>query len=373
MTTTEPPDDWSVHLAGRMTRQVAEGDAVFRTGDAADGAYVVLAGSLVVVEDGDVVGTLSPGELFGEIASLGGGERTADVVAVVDTELLFLSLDQLHDGLLDSPEFFWQSLRLIVTRLKAVMARQIEYRDEHKALREVQRSLLPDLSDGDRDARGFGVEAVWRPCTYASGDYYDLVRLDEHRHLIALGDVMGHGAEASLMMAIARAQLRELARTFRRTDELLLRLDGYLRDNAPPKQGMSLVVAVYDRRERLLEYCIAGHPAPLLWRDGEFVELPGRTGILLALPFLIGTGYERREIVLQPGDRMLFFTDGLFEIPIDDRGGQLGPSGFADLVADAFASADGDDVLDSIVDRLVELDVGPVADDDRTAVLMTID
>ena len=183
---------------------------------------------------------------------------------------------------------------------------------------------------------------------------------------------MGHGAESSLMMAIARAQIRELARSFRRTDELLLNLDGYLRDNAPPKQGMSLVVCVYDRRDHVLEYSVAGHPFPLLLRHGETSDLPGRPGIILALPFLLGTGYERCETELEAGDRLLFFTDGLFEVPIDERGTQLGLGGLATMVGEVITTG-GEAPLTQLFARVSDADVNDTADDDRTAVLLTVD
>ena len=284
--------------------------------------------------------------------------------------MLFLSLAQLQQGFASSPELFWQSLRLIVNRLRFITARQVAYREEHKALREVQRSLLPDLATIDTTA-SFEVDAVWEPCTYASGDLYDVIPLDTNRHLLVVGDVMGHGAESSLMMAIARAQIRELARGFRRTDELLLNLDGYLRDNAPPKQGMSMVVGHYDRRERILEYSAAGHPFPLLLRDGEVSDLPGKPGILLALPFLIGTGYERRETELEAGDRLLFFTDGFFEVDIDDTGTQLGRDGLARLFREVMAEG-AEGALRRLVARVGSADVNEAADDDRTALLITI-
>jgi serine phosphatase RsbU (regulator of sigma subunit) len=323
------------------------------------------------LEGDERVNVLAPGELFGEMGALGAGVRTATVVAIDNTDLLFLSPEQLQSAMASSTELVWQALRLIVQRLRLVTARQVVYRDEHKALRNVQRSLLPDLSQV-APGIGFRVHAVWEPCTYASGDYYDVIPLDDHRHLIAVGDVMGHGAESSLMMAIARAQIRELARGFRRTDELLLNLDGYLRDNAPPKQGMSMVVAVYDRLERVLEYSAAGHPFPLVWRQGEVSDLPGRPGVLLALPFLLGTGYERREIELEPGDELLFFTDGVFEVAVDDDGNQLGRSGLASLFAEVMERGD-DRAVDELLARVAALDVSDAADDDRTALLVAID
>jgi hypothetical protein len=255
-------DPWDDLRAAGIVRQIDAGQTIFEEGDAADGAYVILAGRCAVLEGDERLNVLLPGELFGEIGALSSGKRSATVVALESTELLALSMSQLREGFAASPELFWQSLLLIVDRLRVITTRQAAYRDEHKALREVQRSLLPDVSLLDTQG-AFRIEALWQPCTYASGDYYDVIALDSYRYLIAVGDVMGHGAESSLMMAIARAQIRELARSFRRTDELLLNLDGYLRDNAPPKQGMSLVVSVYDRRDHVLEYSVAGHPFPV--------------------------------------------------------------------------------------------------------------
>ncbi len=353
-----------------LVRFVDAGAPVFMEGDEADGAYVVLSGSCAVLEGSEQVNVLHGGELFGEMGAFGGGVRTATVVAVDDVELLFLSLTQLRDGFTASPDLFWQSLRLIVSRLRMITARQVAYRDEHLALREVQRSLLPDL--GAVAAPGFSAEAVWEPCTYASGDYYDVVALDDHRHLFAVGDVMGHGAEASLMMAIARAEIRELARRFRRVDELLLSLDGYLRDNAPPKQGMSLVAAVLDRRDNVLEYAAAGHPFPFLRRNGKVSDLPGRHGILLALPFVVGAGYERCVTALEPGDQLLFFTDGLLEVVVDDENRLLGREGLRTCV-DEILSSDAPTPLRALLARIAELDVHEDADDDRTALLLTIE
>jgi sigma-B regulation protein RsbU (phosphoserine phosphatase) len=361
---------WEGLRAAGLVRHLAAGEVLFREGDAADGAYVVLDGRCAVVEGEDQVAVLEPGELFGEIGALGAGVRSATVIALDALEVLFVSPAQLQEGFASSPALLWESLRLIVDRLRVITARQVAYRDEHKALREVQRSLLPDLGALDPDG-AFSVSAVWHPCTFASGDYFDVIRLDADRHLVAVGDVMGHGAESSLMMAIARAQVRELARGFRRTDELLLALDGYLRDNAPPRQGMSLVVAVFDRRERVLEYSTAGHPFPFLRRGGTVTDLPGRPGILLALPFLLGTGYERRELELEAGDQLLFFTDGLFELPVDAEGHQLGVEGLRALF-DTVCGERPDAVLDELVTRVAAADTNAVADDDRTALLLTI-
>ena len=348
---------------------LSAGATLFEQGDESDGAYVILAGSVSVVEGDVQVGVLEAGEFFGEMTALDESTRTATVVANSDAVLLRIAPRRLQETFDSNPDLYWGLFRTMMSRLRSIAARQVAYRDEHRALQEAQRTLLPDL-DG-LDLGTGSVEAIWEPCTYASGDYYDVIPLGGSRHLLVMGDVMGHGAQASLMMGIARAQVHELARSFRRTDELLLRLDGYLRDNAPARQGMSMNVAVYDSATSLLEYGSAGHPFPLLIRDGDVQPLPGRPGVLLSLPFLVGAGYERLEIELRPGDALLFFTDGLYEVPVDPDGTQLGTTALASIFAEAERNNDSGS-LRAVFDEIARRDVGPYADDDRTALLLRV-
>ena len=141
-----PRRDSAHARSAEQTHDLVVGESAVSEGDPADGAYVVLTGRCVVLEGDEAVATLTPGELFGEIGALDRGVRSATVVAVDPCELLFLSVEQLRDGFVASPGLLWDSLRLIVHRLGMIAARQVAYRDEHISLREVQRSLLPDLS-----------------------------------------------------------------------------------------------------------------------------------------------------------------------------------------------------------------------------------
>jgi serine phosphatase RsbU (regulator of sigma subunit) len=370
--TPEAGEVWGGLRASGLVRQVHPGEVLFREGDQAEGAYVLLSGRCVVSERGERVNMIEPGELFGEIAGFGGGARTATVTALIPSEVLVLSADQLQRGFADSPELLRRTLQALAGRTRQITDRQVAYREEHKALREVQRSLLPDLEAINTLAR-FRVEALWEPCTYASGDYYDIIQIGPERFLFAMGDVMGHGAEASLMMAIAGAQICELARHFRRTDELLLNLDGYLRDNAPAGQGMSLTVAALDTRTLVLEHSTAGHPPPLLLRDGAVTELETRPGILLALPILLGVGYERIEMQLQPGDRLLFYTDGFYEIndPVHGQKGLLGGDELARLFGEV-ARRKPEGLLPELLRCLRGMEEPLEPQDDRTALLLTL-
>jgi serine phosphatase RsbU (regulator of sigma subunit) len=365
-------DGWGGLRSAGIVRKLGLGEVLFHEGDEAEGAYVLLSGRCAVSERGDRVNVIEPGELFGEIAGLGGGKRTATVTALIPSEVLVLSSDQLQRGFADSPELLRKTLQMLAGRTRRISDRQLAYREEQKALQDVQRTLLPDLGAIDSQGR-FQVEAVWDPCTYASGDYYDVIQIGPERFVLALGDVMGHGAEASLMMAVARAHIRELARHFRRTDELMLNLDGYLRDNAPSGQGMSLIVAALNTGTLVLEHSTAAHPPPLMLRGDTVSELETSPGILLALPLLLGVGYERVEVQLQPGDRLLFYTDGMFEVGCRAQGGDrlLGFKGLSRLFGEVMKCA-AQEPLRELLRRIRTFEEPFQPQDDRTALLLTI-
>ena len=365
-------DGWGGLRSAGLVRQLGLGEVLFHEGDEAEGAYVLLSGRCAVSEGGDRVNVIEPGELFGDIAGFGGGQRTATLTALIPSEVLVLSADQLQSGFADSPELLRQTLQMLAGRTRRISDRQLAYREEQKALQDVQRSLLPDLGVIDSLGR-FRVEAVWDPCTYASGDYYDVIQIGAERFVFALGDVMGHGAEASLMMAVARAQIRELARHFRRTDELMLNLDGYLRDNAPSGQGMSLIVAALNTGTLVLEHSTAAHPPPLLLRADTVSELETSPGILLALPILLGVGYDRVEVQLQPGDRLLFYTDGMYEVGCRGQGGKglLGFQGLARLFGEVM-NCGAEDPLPELLRRIRAFEEPLQTEDDRTALLLTL-
>jgi serine phosphatase RsbU (regulator of sigma subunit) len=363
---------WTELRASGLVHRIDSGEVLFREGDETEGAFVLLSGRCAVSERGERVNMIEPGELFGEIAGFGGGVRTATVTAVMPSEVLVLSADQLQRGFADSPELLRRTLQALAGRTRQITDRRLAYREEHKALREVQRSLLPDIEAINKLGR-FKVEALWEPCTYASGDYYDMIQIGPERFLFAIGDVMGHGAEASLMMAVAGAQIRALARRFRRTDELLLNLDGYLRDNAPAGQGMSLVVAALDMKTLVLEHSTAGHPPPLLLRESVVTELETRPGILLALPMLLGVGYERLETQMQAGDCLLFYTDGFYEVNHPDQGGgDLIGSYFLARLFEEVASRKPERLLPALLRCLRNLEEPLEPRDDRTALVLTI-
>ena len=186
------------------------------------------------------------------------------------------------------------------------------YDREVRLAQDVQRQLQPqhrEVTDGVLRVAGLN-----ELCEDATGDYYDvLIALPGGRLGVAIGDVSGHGLQAALVMAEARAFLR----AFVQTTESLTRAMDLLNDFlVPDMQGgkfISLFAAVFDTGTGAMEWCNAGHNPPLLYRagSGEIVELEATGRILGILP---DAAYRAGEALsLETGDVLLLYTDGVTE------------------------------------------------------------
>jgi serine phosphatase RsbU (regulator of sigma subunit) len=206
----------------------------------------------------------------------------------------------------------------LVFLLVLELADRIVVRDELEVARDLQRELLPRQQPG---VEGYEFAFSYRTANTIGGDYYDFLPLDDGRLAIVIGDASGHGIAAGLVMAIANSALKlgfdhdsEPLPVTRLVNRALCRTGGR-------RAFMTLFCGVLDPSSGRLDYVCAGHPYPLLRRaSGEILELG--TG---ALPLGIRLNLEMAAecAVIEPGDVLLLFTDGVFET-LDGAGDSFG-------------------------------------------------
>ncbi len=188
---------------------------------------------------------------------------------------------------------------------------------ELKFAREIQSSLIPDKFP---EVSGVTFWAEFRPARTLGGDLYDFFRYDEDTVAIAVGDVSGKGAPAALYAALASGILRTRAGRKYPPAEMLRLVNLSLRQRTIEGRFMSLCYAVYDARKRALRFANSGAPPPILCRKGkgEVLSIPG-----FPLGMFDNAEYQEMEVLLDPGDLLVFYTDGLSEAR-DLRGEEFG-------------------------------------------------
>ncbi len=177
--------------------------------------------------------------------------------------------------------------------------------------RQVQQSLLPGKNP-DSDSLDVHGHSVY--CEATGGDYYDFLETKEGKRLtIAIGDVMGHGIAAALLMATARAALRMGAAKSQDLGSLMSELNDILARDASHGRFMTMTLAHVDPIAGTVNWSSAGHDPIILYRPStdSFQELDGGS---VPLGVIENEIYEQYTFAdLQPGDILFFGTDGVWE------------------------------------------------------------
>ncbi|MEU9383606.1 SpoIIE family protein phosphatase [Streptomyces sp. NPDC048279] len=140
------------------------------------------------------------------------------------------------------------------------------------------------------------------------GDWYDALDLSDGDTLLSVGDLTGHGVAVASGMTMLLGAVRGMAMAGAQPGQLMSLLNQLLDTTVQPALG-SAVCCRYRPETRTLAWAQAGHPAPLLFRDGTGCVLNAPDGVLLGATS--GAGYGQAEVTLEPGDLLLLHTDGL--------------------------------------------------------------
>lgn len=208
-----------------------------------------------------------------------------------------------------------RSQRALRETSESLQRRQHFAQTEHRLAVELQEAVLPpwrgSLQFPQDGPAALDVAAHYLPSTNSAligGDWYDALQLPDGDSLLSVGDLTGHGVTATSGMAMLLGALRGMAVAGIRPGPLMAHLNQLLETTVQPALG-SAVCCRYHPDTRTLSWAQAGHPAPLLFRDGTGRALTPPDGVLLgATP---SAGYEQAEVPLIPGDLLVLHTDGL--------------------------------------------------------------
>jgi sigma-B regulation protein RsbU (phosphoserine phosphatase) len=235
---------------------------------------------------------------------------------------------------------------------------------------EVQQRLLPA---GPPQVRGLDVAGHSTYCDETGGDYYDFLVLDKaapHAVLVALGDVMGHGVAAALVMAGVRAVLRDRAVAAGGLADLMGRLNRVISADHHGDRFMTMHLSVIDAKAGTMRWVSAGHDPAMIFHPetGAFEEVGEGD---LPLGVMDDTAYtEHTHGPLRPGLVILIGTDGVWEMP-DAKGEAFGKDRLRDVIRES-AAGSATEIAQTIRDRLAAFRGNTKQVDDVTFVIVKV-
>ncbi|MGH9536741.1 MAG: PP2C family protein-serine/threonine phosphatase [Terriglobales bacterium] len=265
---------------------------------------------------------------------------------------------------------FYGGAVLFVLLMLEVADRVVMKRDLEIA-RDIQRWLLPAAPP---QVPGMAIAFATRPANTVAGDYYDVFARPasaggEARFLMAVADVAGKSIPAALLMATFQASLRTLSTTSSSLAEIVAGMNQYACTNS---QGglrfTTAFLAEFDPATRSLTYINAGHNNPIVRRSSGNIEYLVAGGLPLGIR--AQAVYESGSSVLQPGDWLVIFTDGLIEA-MNERGDEYGEPRLLEVLR-AGAGSQPDELLRRMLADVDAFVAATPQHDDITCMLVKI-
>lgn len=298
-------------------------------------------------------------ELLSKVQAL---DDTLAVVAMTAWGTIELAVDAMHRGACEFVQKPWDNAHLLHV-LEQQMKRSRELREkrlreqlEQQEAAQIQRALLPgQIAAPD----GINIVASTQSARTVGGDYYDIIRISEHRSAICIADVMGKGVGAALLMSNLQAAVRMLAPQVADPREICNRVNEVMLANSVPGKFITFFYCVVDSEQKRISYTNAGHNWPILARANGNCERLSTEDVVLGT--LRQWNYHQQEAELRSGDRLVLFTDGITE-SANAQGDEFGEEQLLGLVSQN-VQLSADRMKDMILDAANTHSNGVLTDD----------
>ena len=370
------------------------GHTVFNRGDPGRAIYVIEDGSVRVHDDDLVLNRVGEGEVFGEIAGLGGIKRTASVTAETDLTVLRIEREALYSAVQTRPAALKGLAQMLCERESGMANRMTSRswqlhaaRHELEIGRKIQAGFLPaELPD----IPGYDIAGHFQAARVVAGDFYDAFYIPAiGRVALVIGDVCDKGVGAALFMTLIRSLIRATAqsRTFvawavdedpgkaspdeeqdreALAEETLKNTVALTNNYVATTHGKtsmfaSAFVGLLDPETGAISYINAGHEeAYILGAKGVRVMLPP-TGPVVGI--FAGASHGIASARLEPGETLLLYTDGVPEAK-SSTGEQFSEEHLRTLLESWQGSAE--ELLQTVVQAVAEFAQGAEQHDDIT-------
>lgn len=211
-----------------------------------------------------------------------------------------------------------KDLETYVANLKSVTAEKERINAELTLASDIQAHMLPCIFPAFPEHDEFDIYATMTPAKEVGGDFYDFFMVDEIHLAVVMADVSGKGVPAALFMVIAKTLIKNYAQMGMAPDEVFTTVNKLLCDGNDAGLFVTAWFGVLELTSGNLIYVNAGHNPPLIKTgEGKFEYLKSRPGFVLA--GLETVKYHQNEIIINNGDRLFLYTDGVTEATNADK------------------------------------------------------
>lgn len=288
-------------------------DLVVVDAPADDGMYIILEGTTKVLNrEGSLINELAEGDMVGELALIKDGVRGATVRAAGPVRCAHISRPLFEEIAGKNRKVYGALLDLLYTKTTNMVRERERIQSELAIASRIQTGFLPKSFQEFGRLPCVAVTGRMVPAKGVGGDFYDVFFIDENRLGFLIADVSGKGIGAALFMTMAKIHIRNYMMLNMDLEEMVGRVNKQLNDDNEEELFVTAFICVLDTRENRLDFINAGHNKPFVSRQGgEFQMLSCKANFVLGM--MEPVAYEKQSIVLEPGDAIYLYTDGVSE------------------------------------------------------------
>ena len=271
------------------------------------------------------------------------------VTAKTDTKDVIAGLEAGGDEYLTKPVDHGSLVARVKSMLRikelhdTVIAQSSQLENQLKTASKIQTLFWPELPTPEGGIRTW---AVSQPASYVGGDFYDAIILPDKSVLAYVADVSGKGVPAALIMAAVSTKIRAEASLQQNLNLILRAVNGSMYELASTEGYFATMLLLkYWPRMKRIEMIRAGHINPVLVSPTGVREISGLKGVSLGV--MEEVDYELAELVLEPGESLLLFSDGVTEAE-NERVEQFGYQRLIDHLSTSKSFPHGEGLLESI-------------------------
>ena len=331
-------------------------------------------GGLIAYQRTKAAGLVLPVGFFFQLLAVGGALAVLWLLLLAlvsrevgeQTRAITTTLDRIAAGDLNaeapirSVSEFGQ-IAVAISKMAAGLRERERLEQELTVAREIQQALLPK---GFKGLRSFQVTAANRPCLAVGGDYFDLIQLPDGSIAFVIADVSGKGLGAAMVTSLLQGAFSSLSAGRSRLDAVV-HVNRFICSHSEMQRYATLYFGFLDPAGRL-EFINAGHPPPLLVRDGK-VAIPF-TDSCLPVGLFPDAEFNSSTAELRPGDTLLLFTDGITDA-VDPEVERFGLEGLLEVVA-RHSGASVEDLEAAVLNAVEKFTRGAGPADDLTLLII---
>jgi serine phosphatase RsbU (regulator of sigma subunit)/CHASE2 domain-containing sensor protein len=245
---------------------------------------------------------------------------------------------------------------------------KLRMEEDLSVARDLQASMLPADCP---EIEGYQIAASSTQAREVGGDFYDFIEMGKDRVGLVIGDVTGKSVSGALVMSSSRSVFRMISEEELTVGEIMIRANRRLKKDIKTGMFVALLYAILDAEDGTLKLCSAGQTQPIhLSAETGKASLVETLGDTFPLGILEDVDYQETRLRLSPGDKVVFYTDGIVEA-MNKKEEIYGFERLIDVVQEA-GSMNADPLLKEIIDRVNTFTGGAAQHDDLTVIVLNV-